>query len=139
LPVLDASVVSEWVVPNAPPDSPAKRLLVRLSGGDAPLVGPGLLLQEVANRLLTGVRTGRWDGVGADDAFRRLRALPLQLVNDPRDLVRAWELSRRHENHPVYDMVYVAVAERLNVEFITDDRRLLRRATALPWVRALDE
>jgi predicted nucleic acid-binding protein len=39
---------------------------------------------------------------------------------------------------PVYDMVCVALAERLGTEFYTADDRLLARFAHLPWVHGLD-
>jgi predicted nucleic acid-binding protein len=33
------------------------------------------------------------------------------LLDEPRDLQRAWELSRRYDNHPIYDLLYVALAD----------------------------
>jgi predicted nucleic acid-binding protein len=64
--------------------------------------------------------------------------LPLQAVSDRRHLERAWELSRRYDNHPVYDMVYAAAAEALQTTLITADETLLRRLGHLGWVRGPD-
>ena len=83
---------------------------------------------------MRGLRRRRWSGVEADRAFRALRRLPLHLVDDARYLDRAWELARRYDNHPVYDMVYVAVAERASTELITADKVLQQRLAHLPWV-----
>ena len=49
-------------------------------------------------------------------------------------LDRAWELSRRFDEHPVYDMVYVAVAERLGTQLITADAALRTRLVTMPYV-----
>jgi predicted nucleic acid-binding protein len=133
VPVVDASVVVDWVAPDADPDGPALRLLSRLGEERQPVVGPRLLLEEVANALLTGVRRGRWDGAAADAAFEGLRTMPVNLVDDLRDLPRAWDLSRRYDEHPVYDMVYVAVAQRRGETLFTADAQLVRRLN-LPFV-----
>jgi len=58
-------------------------------------------------------------------------AQPAELADEPRDLARAWDLSRRYDEHPVYDMVYVAVAERLGDRLFTADERLARRLEGL--------
>ena len=42
-------------------------------------------------------------------------------------------------NWPVYDMVYVALAERLRTEFYTADDRLRARLAHLPWVRGIND
>lgn len=136
MPVVDASVVVDWVAPGADAASPAVAALRRLASEGADLVVPPLLLAEVGNALLTGVRRGRWDGVAADAARRLLDELPVRIVDERRDLDRAWELARRHDNHPLYDMVYAALAERSDTTLITADAALRRRLAGYEWVIA---
>lgn len=126
----------DWVAPSADPASAAVVALRRLVAEDAELLAPRLLLEEVGNALLTGVRRARWTGLAADDAFRLLGELPVRVADEPRDLDRAWELARRHDNHPVYDMLYVALAERRSTTLVTADDALRRRLVDLPWVVA---
>lgn len=135
--VVDASVVVDWVAPDVDSSGPAGRLLDRLVATEAVLVAPRLLHEEVANALLTGVRRQRWDGLAADRAYELLSRLPVQSVDDLRDRHRAWELSRRYDEHPLYDMVYVAVAERLGDQLVTQDARLRERVTMLDFVVGL--
>lgn len=125
--VVDASVVTDWVAPDVDLSGAAGRLLERLARAKEPLYAPRLLLEEVANALLTGCRRGRWDGAASDRAYDRLRRLPVTLVDTAADRDRAWDLSRRHDEHPIYDMVYVAVAERLADQLYTADVRLRSR------------
>lgn len=80
------------------------------------------------------VRGGRWDGHAADTASSFVAALPLSLHDDGSDVARAWELSRRYDNHPLYDMLYVALAQRLGQPLITVDDRLRRRLAHLNLV-----
>jgi predicted nucleic acid-binding protein len=56
-------------------------------------------------------------------------------VTEDRDHSRAFELARRYDNWPVYDMLYVAVAERAATELVTADRKLQARLAHLGWVR----
>lgn len=127
MPVVDASVVVDWIAPGRDVESPSAQLLARLVDDDAALIAPTLLRQEVANALLTGIRRSRWPGERADDSFALLRRLPIALVDDERDLDRAWDLARRYDAHPIYDMLYVAVAIRRGERLITADTSLLRR------------
>jgi predicted nucleic acid-binding protein len=127
VPVVDASVVVDWVAPDADPEGPAMRTLVRLAEVGDRLFAPRLLLEEVANALLTGVRRRRWDGEAADHAFADLGDLPVDLVDTPADLHQAWELSRRYDEHPIYDLLYVALARRLGTNLLTADQRLVDR------------
>lgn len=138
MPVLDASVVIDCIAPDVTLSSRAVRTLERLSAEGAELVGPGLLVQECANALLTGIRKGRWSGAAADQAYGFLVSLPLKLTDDARHVDRAWELSRRFDNHPIYDMVYVAVAEAAGIDLITADETLRSRLQHLAWIKAPD-
>jgi len=139
VPVVDASVVVDWVAPDADASLPSVAALARLAESEAELVAPRLLLEEVSNALLTGVRRKRWSGAAADRAQLLLRDLPVQLVDGPRDLQRAWDLARRYDDHPIYDMLYVAVAERRGIELVTADRALRERLVGLDWLVAPEQ
>lgn len=82
------------------------------------------------------MRRGRWNGAAADAAHRLLRDLPVKIVDDERDLDRAWELARRYDNHPIDDMLYAALAERSRTTLLTADLRLRRRLAGVEWVVA---
>ncbi len=133
--VVDASVVIDWIAPHADPKSPAMVTLSRLTGGGDDLIAPELLFVECASALVAGVRQRRWTGAEADAAYGRLVQLPVQTVSDHRYLDRAWELSRRYDNHPVYDMLYAATAEAVRTDLITADQTLLQRLASQGWVR----
>ncbi len=139
MPVVDASVVVDWVAPGVDPELPALAALERLAAEDAELLAPRLLMEEVSNALLTGVRRGRWNGAAADTARSLLRQLPLRLVDEPRDLDRAWDLARRYDNHPIYDLLYVALAERRRTQLITADSSLRRKLFELDWLIAPEQ
>jgi predicted nucleic acid-binding protein len=134
MPVVDASIVVDWVAPGSDPQGDAGRLLSRLAREAAPILAPRLLLEECANALVTGIRRRRWSGAQADAAYVLLQQLPVDLVDQPSDLDRAFELSRRYDEHPVHDMVYVAVAERLGEQLVTADDALRSRLGTLPFV-----
>jgi predicted nucleic acid-binding protein len=135
MPVVDASVVVDLIAPDVGPDSPARALFASWASHDTELLAPGLLWLETANALLTGIRRGRWSGADADAAAALLDRLPVRRVAGDHDHSRAFELARRYDNWPVYDMVYVAVAERAGTEFVTADRKLQARLAHLGWVK----
>jgi len=58
----------------------------------------------------------------------------VRLVDEPRDLDRAWDLARRYDNHPMYDLVYVALAERRRTQLVTADSALRQRLRGLDWL-----
>jgi predicted nucleic acid-binding protein len=137
--VVDASVVVDWVQPGSQPDSPARRALARWAAAGEALAAPRLMREEVTNALLTGVRRRRWTGSEADAAFVLLRDLPVPSLDTAADLERAFDLSRRHDEHPVYDMLYVALAERLGATLVTADEQLARRLATVPHIQALTD
>lgn len=136
MPVVDASVVVDWVAPGSHPGLPAVKALTRLADEQVELLAPRLLAEEVSNALLTGIRRKRWSGAAVDRAHALLRSLPIKLIDEPRDLDRAWSLARRYDNHPIYDLLYVALAERCRVQLITADAALRERLVGLDWIIA---
>jgi predicted nucleic acid-binding protein len=111
-------------------------LLAQLAAEEVELLAPRLLMEEVSNALLTGIRRGRWDGRAADGGRRLLRQLPVRFADEPRDLERAWDLARRYDAHPIYGMVYVALAERRRTQLITADAALRQLLGDPDWVVA---
>ena len=109
--------------------------LHRLTRGNEAVTAPELLYVECASALVAGVRRNRWTGSDTDAAYGILMRLPVHAVSDRRHLERAWELSRRYDNHPVYDMLYAATAEAIGTILITADETLLQRLGHLGWVR----
>ncbi len=49
---------------------------------------------------------------------------------------RAWDLARRYDNHPIYDLLYVALAERRRTQLVTADSTLRQRLVGLDWLVA---
>ncbi|WP_374627689.1 type II toxin-antitoxin system VapC family toxin [Devosia sp.] len=117
--VVDASVAVQWVVPEAS----TQLSEVLLSRPD--LVAPELLLVEVANvfrKKLAGGLISAAQGVdGLEFVLQRVDVRPTtELVG------RAFELALLL-NHPVYDCVYLALAEANDAKFATHDLELRRR------------
>ncbi len=133
MPVVDASVVVDLIAPDVEPGSSARALFASWASAGTELLAPGLLWLETANALLTGIRRGRWSGAEADAAAALLDRIPVRCVSE--DHARAFELARRYDNWPVYDMLYVAVAERASTEFVTADHKLQARLAHLGWVQ----
>jgi predicted nucleic acid-binding protein len=134
MPVVDASVVVDVLAPDVPSSSPARTLFAKWLADGVTLFAPGLLWLEAANALLTGIRRERWTGAEADRAAALLGRIPVRRIDTERDLARAFELARRYDNWPVYDMLYVAIAERTGEEFVTADEKLGTRLAHLGWV-----
>jgi predicted nucleic acid-binding protein len=139
MPVVDASVVVDLIAPDVADDAPARVLLRKWAAGGVTLFAPGLLWLETANALLTGIRRGRWSGAEADGAAALLDRIPVRRIDTDRDNARAFELARRYDNWPVYDMLYVAIAERTGDELVTADQKLRSRLAHLPWIKLVTD
>ena len=121
--VIDASIVVRWYVASDPLHQQA--LDVRHA---YEAIAPALVQTEVANALWKYVRVDR---LRIDDACESVAVLPdlLTLVDDRHLISAAQQLSARH-NHPVYDCLYVALAQREGVGLATADARMARIAVA---------
>ena len=134
--VVDASVAVKWLFEE--PDSEAAEALLISAGEDKlKLVAPTILPAEVANALWKRMRRGDMDRRKTLETGQRFEDVcPLLLPIE--DLVqRALELAI-DSRHPVYDCLYVVLAEELPADLITADERLYRAfARDFPGVHLL--
>jgi predicted nucleic acid-binding protein len=122
--VVDASITIKWVIPEALSDAAD-----RLRDGEHEFLAPDLLLVEVANALWRKTRAEEISAREADAALDLVRQSGIDLHPTGPLLRRATEVARRLD-HPVYDCVYLALAEREHAAVVTADVRLLRRVAA---------
>jgi predicted nucleic acid-binding protein len=118
--VVDASVVVKWVVNE--PGTP--QALVLLSGYN--LAAPDLILAECANIFWKKVRRGELTVEEARFAALMIEGSDLQL----REMLPIWllaiELATRID-HPAYDCLYLALALKEQLQFVTADDSLVRK------------
>lgn len=115
--IIDASIAFKWLV--AEPDSSAAIAWI----GRTELLAPALIHAEVANALWKRVRKGELVPDGAPEQIEKLAGI-VSTVDEIPMLGRALELAVELR-HPVYDCVYLAVAEAHDHELLTADRRFL--------------
>lgn len=120
--VVDASIAVKWVIPEVLSD----RADV-LRGRADRLLAPDLLLPEVANALWKKVIRREITAREAAQALDLLMVSRLDLRPSAPVLGRALELAWRLR-HPVYDCVYLALAQDQGAALVTADQRLLARA-----------
>ncbi len=125
--VVDASVALKWFVNEDGSDR-----AVSLLKADRPVIAPDLLLAEVCNAAWKSLRRreidpAQLDQIAIDVAVPFQRLIPLDRLLR-RAVTIAGEL-----DHPVYDCLYLALAEAEDAPLITADRRLLKivRGTSL--------
>ena len=121
--VVDSSVALKWVIEEDGSDQ-----ALALQRYD--LIAPALLRIETANVLRTLTARKALEVDQAMDLFDLLRTAPVTIIDhddelEARALALALELA-----HPVYDCVYLALAERTKRRVITADTRLLKRLSS---------
>ena len=119
--VVDASVALQWIVPEPYGQADAESVLTA-----ADLQAPDLLLVEVGTALRRKVQLGE---VGEEQALAGLRRVADTLATSPVTASlahRALELGIEI-GHPVYDRIYLALAESLDATIATRDIELTKR------------
>lgn len=121
--VVDASVLAPALSDDGPDGDEARARLL----GEV-LAAPDLIDLETASVLRGAVRAGTLPIRRAELALADLADLPIDRAAHRRLLSRCWEL---RDNLTIYDASYVALAELLEVQLVTADRKL----AAAPGIR----
>jgi predicted nucleic acid-binding protein len=126
--VIDASVALKWFLPDEPHMDEA--LAVVQEG--SPLVAPDILIAEVCNGAWRSARLGRI----SQQQVAEIAAIAPRFFDA---LVPAANLASRavaiagQLDHPVYDCLYLALAELRQIRLITADAQLLTKLHKTPW------
>jgi predicted nucleic acid-binding protein len=115
--VVDASVVVKWYLPE-----PNSEQATSLISADRLLWAPDLVFAEVGNVYWKRVRRGELDPKLGQALTSALLASPLRIEQSAFLLEVAWDIATRH-GRTIYDSLYLALAERLDVPLITADLR----------------
>ena len=120
--VLDASVAVKWYVDETDSESAVALLDV----DDLIFLAPDIFLAEVVNALLRQSRAGQLTEGALDRALRDLSFSAPELIASTRLMDRAVAVARAL-GHPVYDCLYLALAERWETVLITADAEFVGR------------
>jgi predicted nucleic acid-binding protein len=128
--VVDASVAFKWFLFE---ESDARQAVAVLEGG-ATLIAPDLLIAEVCNAAWRSARLGRISQAQMEEIAANLSRFFDALVSStglaPRAVAIAGQL-----DHPVYDCLYLALAEAEQTKLVTADLQLLGKVRTTPWER----
>jgi predicted nucleic acid-binding protein len=134
--VVDASVAAKWHLEDDEEYvDQALLLLSRFGEGTVELVAPDHIRYEVA-AVITGATTGRQPRLSRAEGSRAISeflALPIRTKNDSALILAAYPLAQQYGCR-LYDALYLAVAQRLRIPFITADRKLFLRVAGVPGV-----
>lgn len=126
--VVDASVALKWFLSEEPQ---ARQALAIVQGG-ATLIAPDFLIAEVCNAALRSVRLGRLSRAQLDEIAMTVPRFFDALVSASRLASRAVAIAGQLD-HPVYDCLYLSLAEMQEARLVTADTHLLRKVQSTAW------
>lgn len=118
--VVDASVAVKFVTEEAGSDQ-----AYEIVAGPDPLIAPDWLLVEVASAMWNKVKHSKLLETHAEDSFDNLPRFFAQLFPAKELLKEAFQLSFRL-HHPVYDCLYLALAQQEQAVLVTADKAFMR-------------
>ena len=92
------------------------------------IAAPHLMLAETVNALHRKVVDGKLAPQSMSGILENMDALGVRFYNLPNMHGRAWQIADQLNQGAVYDSIYLALAERLDCELWTADRRFYRVA-----------
>jgi predicted nucleic acid-binding protein len=117
--IIDASVAVKWLIDEEGSDV-ARALLGRVD-----LVAPTLIHIEVGNAVWKKRRRGEFIDDPDLTALPELLASVLLTIDETPMMKRALSIALELD-HPIYDCVYLAVAEALDQELVTADAKFCK-------------
>ena len=121
--VVDCSVVVKWKIPTEDHAAAAEALFGDWEHQVVDVLVPNHFTSEVISAFLRAARRGRLTTDEAREAIRDLLALPFVLYDVTTLADRAFTIAHQHQQR-AYDCLYVALAEREEIELWTGDERL---------------
>jgi predicted nucleic acid-binding protein len=132
---LDASVIVQWLLPEAHSAEVESLLRATLAIGDT-IVAPPLLPFEIANALRKRVVRNLLPAQESERLLQQFDTLPISLRTPNQLHQRALVTAKDFGLPAIYDGCYIVLAQQLGCDFWTDDERLLKTLNnRLPFVR----
>ena len=125
---MDASVAFKWFLLEEAHTSQAIALLQ----DGAALIAPDLLVAEVCNAAWRSARLGRISQAQVDEIAASLPQFFDKLASAAGLVQRAVVIGGQLD-HPVYDCLYLALAEAEETSLVTADLKLLGKVRATAW------
>jgi predicted nucleic acid-binding protein len=138
--VVDASVAVKWYLLEEDDADRAESLLDAFDRGGVELIAPYHIRYEVAS-VVTSASLGRQPRLSREQAtlaVAEFLSLGITTIVDLDLIPDAFALVHLH-GCAFYDALYLALAQRLELPFVTADRKLLRRIDHLPGVLPLSD
>jgi predicted nucleic acid-binding protein len=137
--VLDANVAAKAFLDEEYADLATALIFDSIADG-RPLFAPFQFQSEVINTIHKHRRDGGITPEEADQALIRFLQIQVNLVASLELYRRAFSFAYEHQLSTIYDSLYAVLAESLNAEFWTNDRRFIRQVgSAASWIRWLGD
>jgi predicted nucleic acid-binding protein len=114
----------------------AAALIASWSDNKTTIAVPYLFRYELMSVTRKHVARGNITLQEGHEAMQAMLSHSVEVFMDEVLLLRGFEIASQFNRPAGYDSVYLALAERLNCEFWTADRKLINAVTlSLPWVK----
>ena len=135
---LDANIIVKWLIKDD--DVALHRQWTAWHEAGQQFVAPVLQRYELTNAFHRYQTTGQLAIAAVESALASAFRIPVIYYDQIDDHQRAMELARQFNRPAAYDAHYLALAERLGVEFWTADRRLANAVRhSLSWVHLVGD
>lgn len=122
--VIDASITIKWLHKEDKTET-ALQLLDQINSGEVIALVPNLIIYEIANTLIRGIKRPLLE---ANKAIDSLAVIPWQIIAPTPDLIKdAMQFAAEHSQLSLYDAAYIAVALHHNASVITADQKLHKK------------
>ena len=122
--VVDSSVAVKWIAPEEGQDA-----AIKLIGSERELIAPEFLLVETGNTVWKKVRRGELSGEQSAQGLGFIRRVVQRFIPDELLADRALAIAMETE-HPIYDCLYLACAEREDGTVATADAKWANKLSA---------
>jgi len=131
--ILDASVLLKWFFPDETLQKEALKLQKQWYDEKVQVHAPALLSYEICNGIQIARRRGRITRIEAEELLASFCALHILYYHALEILPHALKMAEEY-GVSTYDATYVALAEVLEIPFVTADERLAKKLASLPRV-----
>ena len=134
---LDASLIIRYLA-SIDPQSVYQQYWRQWETNQDILVAPTLILYEITNAFHRTALAGEITSSEAEAFLERALNLGLRLYGDPPLHQEALKVAQQYNLPAAYDAHYLALAQRLKIEFWTADQRLYNAVRdSLDWVHLI--
>ena len=125
--VIDASVVALWLLRE-----PGYEAAEQFALTEPVLTAPDLIVAEVGSVMLKHAKIGTVTMTDADLALNLFIAAPIEIIPSSLLISDALAIASTF-GRSIYDSLYLALAQRTNIEFATGDERLVNAMRQQGW------